>query len=147
MNKANENHAASCGSTKLQVLICTYGSDGIERVASASHPKIEGIEYFVSWQTDGDKEIPIGLQRTDFHILRSATKGLSVNRNIALSKATAPLLLISDDDVDYTEEGLRSVIDAFHRHKDMDIVTFRYESSSHTKYYPKGTSDLRAHEK
>ena len=147
MDKAYENHAASCGPTELQVLICTYGSDGIKRVASASHPKIEGIEYLVSWQTDGEHDIPISLQRPDFHILRSATKGLSVNRNIALSKASAPLLLISDDDVDYTEYGLRAVVDAFRKHKDMDIVTFRYESTSHTKYYPKGPSDLGAHEK
>ena len=147
MDKSYEDPQKPCVRTELQVLICTYGADGIERVASAAHPEVEGIEYVVSWQTDGKHEIPKALQRPDFRILSSATKGLSVNRNIALSKATAPLLLIRDDDVDYTEEGLRAVVDAFHRHKDMDIVTFRYASKSHTKYYPAGARDLAAHEK
>lgn len=147
MNKANENPQASCCKTALQVLICTYGSDGIERVASAVHPEVEGIEYLVSWQTDGEYEVPTALERPDFHILRSTTKGLAVNRNIALSKATAPLLLISDDDVDYTEEGLRAVVDAFHRHMSIDIVTFRYTSASHTKHYPSSTFNLGSPEK
>ena len=143
MKKANEYPQSSCSKTELQVLICTYGADGIERVASAIHPEVEGVEYLISWQTNEDHEIPKVLERHDFHIMRSTTKGLSVNRNIALAKATAPLLLISDDDVDYTEEGLRAVVDAFHSHTSMDIVTFRYTSSSHTKYYPSSTCDLR----
>lgn len=117
-------------------MICTYGKDGIERVAAANHPHVDGVEYLVSWQTDVEVEIPSALSRGDFKILSSPTKGLATNRNIALSHATAPLLLISDDDVLYTKESLQAVIDAFYTHPEADIIAFRYASSANKKYYP-----------
>lgn len=132
---------------ELQVMICTYGADGIGRVARASHPRVEGVEYLVSWQTDSQCPLPEELNRPDFKIITSKTRGLSANRNIALSNASAPILLISDDDVDYTAEGLMAVVDAFHSHEDMDIIAFRYESASHDKQYPAEQCSLSAPEK
>lgn len=120
----------------LQVMVCTFGSDGIKRVAAAAHPAMAGVEYLVSWQTDGQYPLPTELQRPDFRIITSTTRGLSTNRNVALSHATAPLLLISDDDVDYTREWLRAIIDAFNTHADTDLIAFRYESDTHPKSYP-----------
>lgn len=120
----------------LQVMICTYGQEGLERVAKSSHPKVEGVEYLVSCQIDSDFIIPKELDREDFRIFTTCSKGLSINRNNALSLASAPLLLISDDDIDYTEEGLRNVIDAFQNHPDADIITFRFESRYKKKLYP-----------
>ena len=134
----------------LQVMICTYGQEGLKRVAASSHPKVEGVEYLVCCQLGPDGEdapAPKALDRDDFKLLTTLTRGLSVNRNIALSQATAPLLLISDDDVDYTEEGLLAIIDAFRAQPDMDILTFRYASASHSKYYPVLRCDLSTPEK
>ena len=105
---------------ELQVMICTYGRDGLRRIASSQHPEVEGIEYLVSVQHDPDDDIypiPKELDRVDFRLFPTPTRGLSVNRNMALSLASAPILLISDDDVEYTKNGLRSVIDAFHEHR------------------------------
>ncbi|MDE6785734.1 MAG: glycosyltransferase [Muribaculaceae bacterium] len=127
---------------RLQVLICAYGKNGIERIADGKHPSVEGVEYLVSWQIDEEYDVPEALKRCDFRIFTSNTKGLSVNRNIALSKATAPLLLISDDDVDYTEDGLISIINAFDNNKSQDIITFRYDSTSDKKQYPSRQCDL-----
>lgn len=121
---------------QLQVMICTYGKNGIERVATANHPQADGVEYLVSWQTENDHEIPSALMRDDFKILVSDTKGISVNRNIALANATAPLLLVSDDDVVYTKENLHSVIEAFATYPETDIIAFRYQSAGKNKYYP-----------
>lgn len=139
MARTEDNIPASYRQPILQVLICTYGHQGLQRVAASSHPKVDGVEYLVSIQEEPDKEespIPKELKRNDFRLFVNLSKGLSINRNVALSLASSPLLLISDDDVDYTEEGLRAVIDAFHRHKDMDIIAFRYTSASHEKNYP-----------
>ena len=122
--------------TRLQVLICTFGADGIERVASSAHPLLTGVEYIVSWHHAGTTPLPESLRRPDFKVYATDSTGLARNRNHALSKATAPLLLLSDDDVAYTAEGLQRVIDAFDSHPDCELLTFRYESVSGSKHYP-----------
>lgn len=127
---------------KLQVLICTFGPDGIRRVANCDHPSVQGVEYLVSWQLpDGDCDIPDELHRDDFRIKKNPTKGLSRNRNIAMDVAAAPVCLISDDDIDYNVDGLRSVIDVFDKCPDIDIATFQYDGDDH-KAYPSVQADL-----
>ena len=128
----------------LQVLICAFGKEGMERVASVFHPHVDGVEYLVSCQRyPSGERLPEVLARDDFRIIISDTTGLSVNRNIALSHASAPLILISDDDTDHTEEGLHDVIDSFALHPEADILTFRYASEHSRKHYPDYIYDLR----
>lgn len=129
----------------LQVMICAYGREGLGRIAAASHPRIDGVEYLVSLQKDPydeDYPLPDALDRDDFRLIVHTTKGLAVNRNVALAKSTAPLLLISDDDVDYTREGLKSVIKAFSENPDSDILTFQFESEAGQKQYPEKKTSL-----
>lgn len=120
----------------LQVLICTYGEDGIKRVAKRTYPNIKGVEYLISWQTKTDNKIPEKLKREDIVIFKTDSVGLSKNRNHALSKASARYILIGDDDVDYYEEGLKSVIKAFQENPHADIITFRFDCKNSTKLYP-----------
>lgn len=130
--------------TRLQVMICTFGKEGIARVTASSHPIVDGVEYLVGWQLpDGDAEIPMELiERPDFHIFKEKSRGLSRNRNLLLSKATAPILLISDDDVDYTSEQLIKLIDEFDRNPDYGLMTFKYDSVNSKKDYPDNEFDL-----
>ena len=122
---------------ELQVLISTFGKNGIERVVKADHPQVPGVEYLVSWQLpDGDEAIPNKLLRPDFKIVKTASRGISRNRNNALKEATAPLCLISDDDVTYTVERLRAIINSFSRNPEADIITFKYHSERKNKIYP-----------
>lgn len=129
---------------ELQVLICTYGREGLQRVAAASHPRLEGVEYLVCFQNPDSEEIDFleKLKREDFKIITTFTKGLSINRNIALSQASAPLLLISDDDADYTANGLKTVIDSFKDNPESDIICFQYDSFSSRKLYPKESVNI-----
>lgn len=122
----------------LQVLICTFGPDGIKRVARSKHPQTPGVEYIVAWQLpEGNPEIPQELRRDDFKISITDSKGLSRNRNFALSLATAPLCLISDDDVDYEQSQLSSLIDIFRENPDTQLITFRYATvPQYAKKYP-----------
>lgn len=139
MGKKTDNTGMTDSGVKLQVLICTYGRSGLSRVAEASHPEIPGVEYLVCIQDDGsvtDHDAPKALMRNDIKFIVSSSIGLSVNRNIAIYHASAPLLLISDDDVDYTEEGLKAVMDGFDNNPEADILTFKYASPSSRKYYP-----------
>lgn len=121
---------------QLQVLICTFGRNGIERVASGKHPEVPGVQYLVSWQACEGLDVPEALMRRDFVIHRTATTGLSKNRNDALAHATAPLLLISDDDVDYTAEGLTGVINSFEANPNADLLVFRFDCNKGNKFYP-----------
>lgn len=121
---------------QLQVLICTFGRDGIERMAAGQHPEVAGVQYLVSWQASDGINVPEALMRHDFTIHRTDTIGLSKNRNHALAKASSPLLLISDDDVDYTAEGLAGVINSFKANPDADLLVFRFDCNKGNKFYP-----------
>ena len=121
---------------ELQVLICTYGEEGMRSIARANHPAVPGVEYVVCWQLpEGEALVPVELRRPDFKIYMSRTRGLALNRNMALSVSTAPLLLISDDDLIYTARHLGNVLAAFEQEPHADIICFMYESE-HPKRYP-----------
>ena len=132
--------------TRLQILITAFGRKGIESIASLPHPAMEGVEYIVSWQyADADPaDIPSALlDRRDFRILPTSTRGLSVNRNLTLKAATAPIAMISDDDVYYTPDNLRDIIKAFDDNPDADCITFRYQGPGYPQATFTGPLDLR----
>lgn len=130
----------------LEVLICTIGAEGIARVVKARHPQIPGVHYTVSWQLpDGEMPVPPALaDREDFTVCINGTRGLSRNRNIAMSVSTAPLILIGDDDVDYSAEGLNALIEAFRTRPRVDIICCRYRcNGGYAKVYGLGEFDVR----
>lgn len=129
---------------KLQVLICTIGAEGIRRVVESSHPEVEGVEYLVSWQLpDGDMDVPEALVvRDDVKVCKVNSRGICRNRNNSIRCATAPLCLMSDDDVCYKEEELRSLTKAFEENPTVDIITVMFHSSDFGKLYPSYAFDL-----
>lgn len=115
----------------LELLICTHN----ERIHSASElllPEMPQVRYLVAWQctTPDALDMPVPqcmTDRKDVQVVRTATSGLSVNRNIAMEHATGDLLLIADDDCRYRQEQLLSVIQAYADHPEADIITFRMD--------------------
>lgn len=140
MTTDSDNKCSSNG-TRLEVLIATMGDDGIRRVADMTLPRVDGVRYLVSWQCPSG-DIPESLSRPDVTVVPTDSRGLSNNRNDAFNAATAPLLLIADDDLDYTPEGLRTVIDTLESHPDVDIATFRHTGGD-GKQFPDFEFDLR----
>ena len=127
----------------LEVLICTYGNEGLNRVAKMNLPTVEGVQYLVSWQTDEFNLIlPDELHREDLVIYTTRTKGLSVNRNHALKKASCDICLIADDDLIYTVEQLQAIIETFEKNPSVDIALFRY-SGGNNKRYPNQEFDIQ----
>lgn len=131
--------------TQLQVLIVAYGRKGIQSVARLPHPEVDGVEYIVSWQYGDDEPVIPDelLRRHDFKIYPSDTRGVARNRNLALDRATAPILLESDDDVFYTPDQLRAVIRAFEEHPEADYINFRYHSDKYPVSRPDFEFDIR----
>lgn len=128
----------------LQVLICTYGPDGMERLCSHVPPEVGGVEWIVSWQTpEVSPQIPAVLGRPDIKVRPTQTRGLSVNRNHALSLASAPYILIADDDLEYNPSALTALMEAF-RTTDADIICCRYTCrGAYAKAYGEGDFPLR----
>lgn len=124
--------------TQLQVLICTYGQEGIRRVAAGTHPRVEGVEYVVSWQLPrGEAVVPGAIgRREDFKVVVTHSIGLTRNRNEALRLATAPIVLIADDDLNHKASGLIGIMEEFDAHPDYDFMTFRFETDVAEKIYP-----------
>ncbi len=127
---------------KLEVLIVTHQPEGIDRVAAMNLPEVEGVGYIVSWQNHGDAPVPYRLMmRNDVKIVRCERRGVSVNRNNALDHGTADYLLIGDDDLIYTPESLKAVIDTMEKNPSVDYASFRYTGPD-SKCYPAVEHDL-----
>lgn len=123
---------------KLEVLICTHGNAGIERLAAeGTLPHIDDVGYLISWQTTpGDNAIiPSALCRPDVRVVTTPTKGVSNNRNNCLDNAVGPLCLMSDDDLDYHPEGIEAVIEMMEAHPECGFGMFEYDGADE-KYYP-----------
>ena len=59
----------------LDVLICTLGTDGIDRVATMNLPIVPNVNYIVSWQLkDANADIPTSLLRDDIKIHKTQAK-------------------------------------------------------------------------
>ena len=127
------------GNIELQVLLCTFGEEGMERVVKSCHPEVEGVEYVVLWQQP-DSELPVPeclAARSDFKVYTDSSRGVSRNRNRAIEAATAPLALMGDDDVDYDADGLRLLLECARTLPDADILLCRYtQDNSFIKPYP-----------
>lgn len=112
----------------LQVLISTCDQEGVDRVSKMFLPELEHVTYLVSVQNPQKKQIkyPASIIRKDIIVSETESKGLGLNRNHSIDKSTGDILLISDDDLVYTEQGLKAVIHTFEENSDIDIATFRY---------------------
>lgn len=109
----------------LDLALVTHRPEGIARVAAMQLPQVDGVRYVVSWQTHENAPIPAALLRPDVEIHRFDGVGQSLNRNNAIEHCSADLILHADDDIIYTAVGLKAVIDAFVRHPEVDVATFR----------------------
>lgn len=130
-------------SLTLDVLIATHKPEGIDRVAAMNLPSVAGVRYIVSWQDHRDKPVPTQLSlRNDVKIHRFDMKrGVSANRNNAFLHSTADIMLVADDDVIYTPDGLKAVIRSFEENPDVDYASFMYDGPN-PKTYPNHECDL-----
>lgn len=119
----------------LDVIIATYGTDGIERLRRVSLPKLINVGYIIGWQNHGGGRIPDELIREDITVLRINEKGLSRNRNLAIAHSNADVVLISDDDVTLYPHGIVELMKIYQEEPLMDVITFR-TVSAYSPVYP-----------
>lgn len=126
----------------LEVLICTNGVEGMNRVSQMNLPQVDGVKYLVSWQIElCNPIIPQELLRDDINVITLLGKGLSHNRNHSIKHATGDICLIADDDLSYESHQLQAVVDTFRNNPQVDIALFKH-SGDDNKWYPDFEFDL-----
>lgn len=133
----------------LDVLICSLNK-GIVRVQDVLLPPEEGLRYIVSYQYTDERYldlIPAVLrERPDVELYTYAGQGLSANRNLALEKAKADLVMYADDDSHLLPGTLETVSTPFKQNDKLDVAFFC--ASTYTgkplKKYPDESFDLLA---
>lgn len=127
---------------KLQVLICTTAKR-LAAIDAVGLPVVDGVEYIVSCQNperidlESASRTLIG-ERRDITIHFFENRGLSRNRNNAFSVASAQYLYIADDDISFSPDGLRQVINRFEADSSLDIICTRAEMPESRVYPPDG---------
>lgn len=111
----------------LDILICSLNK-GIVRVQDVMLPPQEGVRYIVSYQYTDERYldlIPACLSsREDVSIYTYKGQGLSANRNLALDKATADIVMYADDDARLLPETPATVMRPFMENEDLDVAFF-----------------------
>jgi len=123
---------------KLDILL-SIANDGIYRIRDLLLKPLNNIRYIISHQIFNGKKYNIKFNRDDVIYKPSNTKGLSINRNITLSMASADICLLADADVSYEKEYFFRIIDAFKKNPEADIITFQIKTDiieSMVKSYP-----------
>ena len=64
-------------------------------------------------------------------------KGLSKSRNNGIEKCSHDICIIADDDMYYTENYEETILNAYKRHKDADIIAFVVDNESRKVTRPK----------
>lgn len=66
--------------------------------------------------------------------LHFAEHGVGLNRNNALMRATADICLFADDDMVYCNDYIETIISAFNKHPDADVIIFNIKEKHSTRY-------------
>ena len=75
-------------------------------------------------QADRDEIVEDSIQGTPIKMITTKTKGVGLNRNIALMASTADILLFSDEDVTYYDNFQENVCAAFENNEKADVIIF-----------------------
>ncbi|MBO7309823.1 MAG: glycosyltransferase [Clostridia bacterium] len=73
-------------------------------------------------------------------MISTQTRGVGVNRNLALTYATGEICLFADDDVIYRDNVEQIVLSEFDAHPDADVIIFHFDTDSaqrRQRAYPK----------
>ncbi|MBQ3604044.1 MAG: glycosyltransferase [Clostridia bacterium] len=77
-------------------------------------------------------------------MITTDTRGVGINRNLALIYAKGEICLFSDDDITYNDDVEKKVLAEFDTHPDADIIIFHLNSDDPTRT-PKKYSKTKKH--
>ncbi len=105
---------------KLQVLVATMGQTDLS-LADTMRIQCSAV---IANQTDRDMMENLHKPSGDIKMISTMTRGVGLNRNIALMAASAEYLLFADDDMVYYDGMPQAVCAAFEKNPDADVLVF-----------------------
>jgi glycosyltransferase involved in cell wall biosynthesis len=123
---------------KINILICTI-DEGIGRVHRILQPVQKDVTYIISHQylNEEFKVIPKELIREDIILSQIPGRGLSRNRNNAISLADGDIALIADDDVQYLPGTFEIIREAFENDNELAVACFKIKTPDGEPEYKK----------
>jgi len=133
---------------KLIILISTI-DDGIKKIKNILKNPREDVIYIISHQHQNKKykDIPKELIRKDIIISQIPGKGISKNRNNAISKVSDGICLIADDDISFISNSFDKIIEIFEKNHDLDVACFKIKTKNgepEYKKYPKKSALIKS---
>lgn len=121
---------------KIQLLLSTMHQNNKGKLSDLNIQ----TDMVVVNQCSNEEEEQFFWDKHEITWINSKGRGLSKSRNLALQRASAPYVVLADDDLEYVD-GYESVISqAFEEHPQADIITFQVEGIEKVfkKYSRKG---------
>ena len=107
----------------LEVLVATMHQKDFSLIEKMN---IKSDVIFAN-QCDFNRYEELNFDSNSAKMISTNTRGVGVNRNIALLYSSADILLFGDDDVVYNEDYVEEVEKAFREQKDADAIVFGME--------------------
>ncbi len=104
----------------LQVLVATMHREDLS-IVEKMNIRCDAV---IANQADREEILNARSDYGDAKMITTATRGVGLNRNIALMAATAEILLFADDDVVYNDDMPAGVLNAFKELPEADVIVF-----------------------
>lgn len=84
-------------------------------------------------QADSTKKDVLEFDGHTATMITTDTRGVGINRNLALMYADADICLFADDDVTYVDDMERIVVSEFEAHPDADVMIFHFDTDDQVR--------------
>ncbi len=121
---------------KLEVLISTVNLD--ENKKLIKNMNIKGYSTTINQIIKKDYEAPKDVTTGKNVLYSYHEKGLSKSRNKAFLKSRADICTIADDDMYYLDDYEKTILDAYKKYPDADIIAFYVEHGNRLKKQKEG---------
>jgi glycosyltransferase involved in cell wall biosynthesis len=130
-----------CKSMKLQVLVAAMNQTD-HSLPQKMNIKCDAI---IGNQCDLNAIEDTMWQGHKIKYLHFSERGVGLNRNNALMRADADIVLFADDDMVYCNDYIETIISAFNKHSDADVIIFNIKEKHPTRYIIKKTERVWYH--
>lgn len=129
---------------KFEILLATKDQKNIQNLINQMNIHSDVILANQTKETSYKKII---YNEKRIEVFNTETKGVGINRNIALMNSKADIALLADDDIEYNKNYEEIILNEFEKHPKADIIIFNLENrdKERTRYTIKKWKRVRKH--